>query len=251
MNKPQRYFITGLAILFLAVTATAVDYKVEKLPNGDVKVTLTNGKVYYNPHIVGRTPDGLEVAHKNGVGFMPFMYLSERLQKKYNYNPEAGQAYSKQKAAMKRQMAANRRKKAQAAKANKLKWKKYFDKRHLENMEIEIIKLERRIKFLKEQIPKLEAKADKHMNSITSLAGSSTSNGRPGYSWRGGLVYSNRGKNQRRRSEKSKNRVIDGVAEEYLSSKNTLKAYRRELDKKEIRLIQMKRHYKRLKEKLE
>ena len=55
-----------------------------------------NGKEYKNATISRVEPDGIVITFSGGIVKIPFTKLSEELQRKYNYNPEAAKAFAEQ-----------------------------------------------------------------------------------------------------------------------------------------------------------
>ena len=214
--------------------------------------TLTNGKKITDPYVISKRPNGLEIGHKTGITFIKFEMLPEELQKKYNYNPAAAKTYEETLAAKKQADA--EKEKAEAAK--KAVFNKEMDKRRfnasIDRLELDIVKYEKRIKFLKSEIAKLEKQNENFINKSTKLAGTSVSGdndrGRAryrddNYGWDGGYVVVG-GSSGGRYAETSKRFTMRKIGDEYSTNKRRIKTYRTELDMKEIELIKMKKRLK-------
>jgi hypothetical protein len=70
-----------LAALFASITL-ADDFK------------TINGKEYKHAKINRVEPDGIVISFSGGIVKIPFAELSEELQRKYNYNPEAAKQFA-------------------------------------------------------------------------------------------------------------------------------------------------------------
>jgi hypothetical protein len=81
-----KYWKTALAILaaLSASIALADDFK------------TTDGKEYKNAKVSRVEPDGIVITFSGGIVKIPFTRLSEELQRKYSYNPEAAKSFAEQ-----------------------------------------------------------------------------------------------------------------------------------------------------------
>ncbi len=229
-----------MVLVFSASAVSAVDYKVEKNSKGDTKVTTKDGKVYINPKVMSHSPDGLEIGHKNGITFVPFTKLPEDVQKKYSYDPKEAEEYSKRKVDAVELAKAERQRKAQEEEKQHKKMlerKKIYNQQHKEK---EIGELKNRIAELNKLIPELESKIDRQLKNMNTVSARSTAyKGSRNYSWRGGVVYTSRGRSQERKAEKEKNKTLDNLNEEYLATKKKLADSRKELKKDQEKLAKM------------
>jgi len=55
-----------------------------------------DGKEYKNAKVSRVEPDGIVITFSGGIVKIPFTKLSEELQRKYNYNPEAAKSFAEQ-----------------------------------------------------------------------------------------------------------------------------------------------------------
>ena len=234
MENFIKYFTPAIMVFsFLSATASAeLKFKTDKLPNGNVKVTMDDGKVYINPKVVGRTPEGLEIGHKNGIIFVPFTEFPEKIQKKYHYDPQAAKTYAKSKAQAKQQALAERQRKAREAEASRRNLEKRREQYRKKKGAEDVRALKKRIAYLKQQIPVLEKQANRYRKDLNASKSFSDRRNNHQYSWRGGVVYSSAGKNEARRNRK----LTDNLSDGYLDCLNKLKAYREELADKEAEL---------------
>jgi hypothetical protein len=227
-------YITGLTVL-AAATFMLPAYGLESY-------TLPTGKTLDNPHIVGRTPIGIEVAHDTGVTFVKFSDLPKDMQKKLNYSSNKESKYRKNVSA----------KRQQRAKVNQAKAKvaaKEQEKRNLVILERAQIRLgdkiaatKLRVKFLKVEIPKYEAKKASTMNASTGLASrSSNSNGGGSSSYYGNRSSSG---NRSDRSERTKRDTVNALDDEYAEAKRDLAMSQQSLKNKQFEIRKMERMYK-------
>jgi len=81
-----KYWKTALAILtaLFASLALADDFK------------TTDGKEYKNAKVSRVEPDGIVITFSGGIVKIPFTKLSEELQRKYNYNPQAAKSFAEE-----------------------------------------------------------------------------------------------------------------------------------------------------------
>lgn len=82
-------FITTLygALMFLSCVLFADDFK------------LSDGREYKGVAVSRAEPDGLVVVTDSGIEKLPFSLLPKEVQQKYNYNPQAANAYAQADAA--------------------------------------------------------------------------------------------------------------------------------------------------------
>lgn len=244
----SKILIVCIALTLFSSIATAKKKKKDK------RVTLPNGKVLINPYVISENPNGLEVGHNNGITQVPFKDCPKKIQKKYGYSPEKAATYNKQQAKKKQN-----RKKKEVANAKKKKvedeqFRRYRRDASLENMEIEVKKLENRIAYLKKEIPRLENNQNNLLDkttdmATTSVAGDSGSNNNSGYSWFGGYSSSSNNNSAGRRAERTKQRQISKLDDQYAGNKHNLRSYKKELAKKEIDLIRLQNRLKKSKKK--
>ena len=230
----KRSFTIGAAALLCALSAATVSAKNYKLPNG---------KVLVDPYVISQRPDGLEVGHKSGVLFVKFKNLPKEIQKKYGYDPTKAAAYEKQQTEAKRKFDAKKRAEAARKEQMRREVNQNLFKASVERLEQDIRKTELRIKFLKEEIPRLNKEADKLLDKATNLAGKKVSSGprRVDYGWDGGYVVTG-GRNSR--AENTKKRTVKKLGEEYYSVKRKITKYQKELEQKQLSLARMKKNYK-------
>ncbi len=231
----------GIAFLVAVVAVATMSTSAENLK-------LPSGKVLVDPYVISKRPNGLEIGHKDGAMFVPFKKLPKAIQEKYKYDPAKAKAYEKQVAARKRALAA--KKKAEAEKKAKItrELNESRFKASVEKLAMDIRKTELRIKFLKEEIPKLEKEANLLLDKTTSLAGKKVSSGRKThYNWDGGFYVSG---NNNSRAENTKRKTVKKLGEEYYAVKRKLAKYQKELETKELDIVKMKQVYKSKKERL-
>lgn len=240
-----KIMVAAMALTLIAPLASATKKK-------EKKVTLPNGKVLINPYVISNNAYSLEVGHNNGITKILLKDCPEKIQKKYGYSPEKAAAYKKQQAKKKEAL---KKKKAEEARKKKIKDEQFLRYRRdasIENMEIEVKKIENRIAFLKKEIPKLEA-SNKNMldktsdMASTSVAGDSGGN-RSEYSWYGGYTYSSNSNRAGNRAERTKERQISKLDDEYATNKHRLKTYQKELSQKEIDLLKLNQRLKKAKQ---
>jgi len=235
----HKILITSLALILCASVVTA-----GKSKKKNRKVTLPNGKVLINPYVISENPSGLEVGHNNGIIQIPFKDCPKKIQKKYGYSPEKSAAYKKQqernkKALRKKEIAAAKKKKVQNE-----QFRRYRRDASIDTMEIEVKKLENRIAYLTKNIPRLESDQKNLLNKTTQMATSSVSgsdNNQSNYSWYGGYSSSSRGQDRAgNRAERTKQRQISKLDDEYATNKHRLRTQTKELATKKIELLQLK-----------
>ena len=83
---------TALAVLAALSTSLALadDFK------------TTDGKEYKNAKVSRVEPDGIVITFSGGTIKIPFTKLSEELQRKYNYDPEAAKSFAEHTEQIKR-----------------------------------------------------------------------------------------------------------------------------------------------------
>lgn len=218
--------------------------------------TLPSGKKLENVQVLNRTPSGLDVGHKHGITHIKFKNLPKDIQEKFNYDPEAEKKYLKKEAKRKKAHAKREAAKKAQKRAADERYKKHMSNLKHNQLKVKIKQTEKRIEYLKVEIPKLEEKTNAHLNRATDLAGTPVSSDsttsrvsvrphhRKYYSWRGGYVYHRGGGSQR--AEHTKRKVIRGIADEYASMRKTLEGYKQELHDKEQELVSMKSRLERM-----
>ncbi|MCF6176557.1 MAG: hypothetical protein L3J71_12420 [Victivallaceae bacterium] len=204
--------------------------------------TLPTGKTLNNPHIVSRTPIGIEVAHDTGVIFVKFSELPKDMQKKLGYSPDKELKYKKNISARRHQTAKVNRGKAKVAAAEQRKRDLVILERAHERLGDKIAATKLRIQFLVVEIPKYEAKKASTMSSSTGLASRSSNSGGGGYSSYYGNRYSSG--NRSGRSERTKRDTINALDDEYAEAKRDLKMSQQSLKNKQFELRKMERQYK-------
>jgi Uncharacterized FAD-dependent dehydrogenases len=80
MNKAALVILAALSVSI----ALADDFK------------TVDGKEYKNAKVSRVEPDGIVITFSGGIVKIPFTKLSEELQRKYNYNPEAAKSFAEQ-----------------------------------------------------------------------------------------------------------------------------------------------------------
>jgi hypothetical protein len=221
--------------------------------------TLANGKKIVDPYVISKRPDGLEIGHKTGISFVKFEIMPVKLQKKYGYSPDAAKKYEANKLKQKQTAAA----KKQAEAKKKAEFDKEMNKRRLagsiDRLNLDIVKTENRIKFLKTEIPRLQKECNNLLNKTTKMASTSVSgNGGGGvsrsdsyrdrYGWDGGFsIYSSNTAGSK--AESTKRRTINKLEDGYSITSNKLKKYQKELADKEIEIIKMRSKLERYKSK--
>lgn len=230
--------------LTLICTVALAEKKREK------KVTLPNGQVLINPYVISNNPYCLEVGHNHGITKILLKDCPPKIQKKYGYSPSKAKAYQQQQT---RKKADLKKKKAEEARQNKIKdeqFKRYRRDASIENMEVEVKKLENRIAYLKKELPKLETNNKNLLDKTTEMATTSVAgenNNRDEYSWYGGYTYSSRSNTAGKRAEKTKQRQISKLDDEYATNKHRQKTYQKELERKEIDLVKLKQRLEKAK----
>lgn len=228
---------TLVATFIVMICATVVVAKKKK----DKTYTLPNGKVLINPYVITENPDSLEVGHNNGIIKVMLKDLPVKLQKKYHYSPEKAKAYEKKQAKLKKQRKKNAAKEARNKKIKDEQFRRYRRDASIETLQIDIKKCENRITFLKKEIPRLESSKKNLLNKTTNMATSSVSSNsgsRGGYNTWGGGYYST-GNGSSGRAERTKDRQIRKLDDEYATTKQRLRTYQKELATKEIDLIKL------------
>ena len=228
---------TLVATFIVMICATVVVAKKKK----DKTYTLPNGKVLINPYVISETPVSLEVGHNNGIMKVMLKDLPAKMQKKFHYSPKKAKAYEKKQAKLAKQREKSDAREARNKKIKDEQFLRYRRDASIETLEIDIKKCENRIAFLKKEIPRLESDKKNFLNKTTSMATSSVSgnSGRGGYNTWGGGYYST-GNSSGGRAERTKDRQIRKLDDEYATTKHRLRTYNKELATKEIDLIKLK-----------
>ena len=88
----MKHWKTALAVLAALSTSLALadDFK------------TTDGKEYKNAKVSRVEPDGIVITFSGETIKLPFTKLSEQLQRKYNYNPEAAKSFAEHTEQIKR-----------------------------------------------------------------------------------------------------------------------------------------------------
>lgn len=206
----------------------------------DNQLKLSDGRILDNPMVIEKEPDGLTIAHDKGLSFVNFNKLPEDIRKEYNYNPEKAAAYEQRrqqtKAAMKQQLEQKNKSAGEIAAIQKA-----AEKQNLLN---QINKNELRVKFLNEEIPKLEESAAAYREKRDSIAPLTGKNKKStNIQWRGGWFYSSSNRESARKENKIRKQELNTVSAEYEDVKNTLDSYKKELQLKNNQLAEQKRLY--------
>jgi len=208
-------------------------------------LTLPDGRVLENAYVMSERPDGLEIGHRNGVMFISLTNLPESIQKKYNYNPEASAKYVARVADLKEKRRLDQeRQKAEQARAFADEQKRTAEMQ-FEQLNIEIQQYQDRIAFLKPEIPRLEQRYDELLSKSSQMmldnpVMNQTASG-GNYFWNSGFITTGGGQTAVRK------KAIKQIADEAADAKETLDAYKRELQEKENKLIIMKNSYEKMK----
>ncbi len=220
-----------IAVVLTAASALAADVVDDNIS----EYKLPDGRVLRNPMVLDKNPEGLEIGHDRGVVFVRFADLPSDVQARYSYDPEKARQYAQSRKSLTvvKPVAPDTpaASKSSAAKSS---------------VEAEMAKLELRIKFLNEEIPKLEAQQDKYVDKIAEVGSSRNSSsgnltGSTNIYWRGGYI-SNAGSAAMRRDARTKSKVLAGMANEVGSIKQQLSSYKTELQQKTLRLESLKRN---------
>jgi hypothetical protein len=246
----MRFLITKIFVMVLALTiftSSAISAQKKKVK----KYKLPNGKVLINPYVISNNPEYLEVGHNNGIIKVYLKDLPEKIQKKYNYSPEKAKKYQKEQVVKKKSREKRATKEAKKKKVQDEKFRRYRRDTSMENLEINIKKTENRIAELKREIPKLEANQNNFLDKSTSMASTSVAGSNSGgsnyNSWGGGFSYSSNSNTAGNRAERTKQRQISKVDDAYAMNKHRLKTYKKELANKEVDLMKMQNHMKKIK----
>lgn len=205
------------------------------------KVTMPDGSVYEDPQVLGETPEGLEIGHKHGITYWKFRDLPEEVQKKYGYDPKKAENFREQRDQAKKRRATQRNEEKRKKEKSKAKWDKYWADKKLDDLENEIIDTEKRVEFLKSEIPKLEKQLNQYLDKGTKV--SKNTRGSNFYGWRGGFVRRGGASNSTQR------RVVSKLGDEYAETKKTLKKYKAELTQKEADVAKMRKRLAKVKAK--
>ena len=230
-------YITGLSIIAIAALALPV--------YGLDSYTLPTGKTLNNPHVVSRTPIGIEVAYDEGIIFVKFSDLPADMQKKLKYSPGKESKYRKDVSIKRKKQAKANRAKAKVEAKERAGRELVILERAQVRLGDKIAATKLRVKFLIVEIPKLEAKKASRMDSSTGLASrsSDSNDGGGSSSYYGNTLSSNRGGSNR--SERTKSRTINALDNEYQEAKDDLIFSQKELKNKKFDIIKMERLYKR------
>jgi hypothetical protein len=239
MNISWKYSLVTLVLASIALPASAV--------TAPKTYTLKSGRVLVGPQIVGRKPNGLEVSHAEGVSFIPFSQMTEKTQERFNYSPKKAQAFTKREVASKKRQKIRKKQEAQAFAKRREQYAERKMAYNYEQLGDEIYKTKARIKFLQEEIPKLEANQEKYMDLAVGMssqsADSAGNNNSGGY---GGYFGGYNTGNNSSRAERTKRRSVRNVGHEYAEGKRDLKSYQSELEVRIIDLRKLEREYKQM-----
>ena len=208
--------------------------------------TLKSGRTLVAPLIVGRKPNGLEVSHGEGVSFIPFTEMTAKTQKRFHYSAKKSQAFTKREDASKKRQKIRKEKESQALAKRRVHYAELKTAYNIEQLGDEIYQTKERIKFLQEEIPKLEASQEKQMNTVVGMSSESAdSAGRNGNNYSNFFGGNNSGNNSDR-AERTKRSSINNVADEYMEDKNRLKVYQTDLEHRILSLRKLEREYKKM-----
>lgn len=208
--------------------------------------TMPSGKVLKNAYVMETKPNGVVVWHDNGVMFVKYSKMPASLKKELGYNPEKYAAYEKKVRLYKKRLA----KKRNAAIKRKRDLKIRFKKSKINELKDEIITYEMRIKFLKREIPKLEAEVEKHYNTASKMATvkmatSDNTSYAPIGSY-GVIMGRSNITSTNRREVRNRQQAMKLIADEYSRAKFKLANYKQELEEKSFVLIKLKAKLKEL-----
>jgi hypothetical protein len=210
--------------------------------------TLPNGKVLEDPYVMSQRPDGLEIGHKNGIMFLKFTDLPERVRKKYNYDPAKAAEYEAQQQEYKEKQRTEKANKAAEEAAARAENQKIMLNWQVNQLDVEIQKTEARINFLKGEIPRLDKEYENCMNKSVELAGKAVASNNSGnnysYGWNGGFVTTGGGSSA---AESTRKRTVSKLGDDASNAKSKADSYRNELETKQSDLIVMKKNYANLK----
>ena len=151
------------------------------------EVKLSDGRVLINPVVLEQEPDGLSIGHQNGVVFVKFSDLPEKVQKKYNYNPKAAAKYKEQKRVAQKKGAIQDHQ-------QKIEKQKRRVELKLSRLGTDIDKLRLRIKYINEEIIRGKKKQSSNENTRNQLVIKNANRSRvyisDRYYWRGGYHVS-------------------------------------------------------------
>ena len=230
-------------IIICAITSAGLSLSAETYK-------LANGKTIVDPYVISKRPNGLEIGHKTGISFVKFELLPPKIQKRYGYSPEEARKYEEELAKKKQAALEAKRREAQKQAA----FNKEMDQRRLavsmERLQLDIIKTENRIKFLKSEIPRLKEHCNDLLDKTTSMASTSVAGNnsikrrRYDWDWDGGYsVYSTNVAGSK--AETTKRRTISNIEDQYSITLNQIRKYEKELATKEIEILKMKSKLKR------
>lgn len=211
--------------------------------------TFPNGRILEDPYVISRRPDGLEIGHKNGIIFVKFEDLPEQVRKKYNYDPAKAAEFEAQQQAYKEKLRAEKQKRDAEEAAARAENQKIMFRWQVDKLELEIVKTEARINFLKSEISRLDKEYENCLNKSIDLAGKTLpANSNYGgnsysYGWNGGFVTTGGGTY----ISSTVRRMISSLGDDASSAKFKANSYRNELESKQVDLIVMKKNYAALK----
>ena len=168
MKKHTVRFAVLAALLFAGTAVFAAD--ADKVKKHDV--TLKSGKVLKDAFILDRKPNGITFGYKDGAAFVRFTDMPEKVQKYFNYDPEAAASYEKK---IENQKKANQ-KAAEKQKAKEQKQKTEQDKRNKERriaqQEQTVRKLELQLEEAKKRLQNTENTVSQDRNALVSTVNS-------------------------------------------------------------------------------
>ena len=237
LNKKIKIFLI-CAIISAGVSLSAKTYK------------LANGKTIVDPYVISKRPNGLEIGHKTGISFVKFELLPPEIQKRYGYSPEEARKYEENLAKKKKAELEAKKREAQKQAAFDKEMAKKRLAVSMERLQLDIVKTENRINFLKAEIPRLKEQSNDLLNKTTSMASTSVSGNSPSrrrrydWDWDGGYsVYSRNLAGSK--AETTKRRTISKIEDQYSITLNQIRRYEKELATKEIEILKMKSKLKR------
>ena len=213
--------------------------------------TLPNGKVLEDPYVMSQLPNGLEIGHKSGIIFVKFADLPENVRKKYNYDPVKAAEYEDQQQEYKEKLKIDKEARDAEEAAARAENQKIMLNWQVSQLDLEIQKTEARIKFLKDEIPRLDREYENCLNKSVELAGKRV-NPNPtyggntySYGWNGGFVVTGGGTGS---AEYTRKRTVEKLGDEASIAKSKADSYRNEVEAKQLDLIIMKKNYEALRD---
>ena len=159
MNRTAHFAVLAALLLAGASVFAADSAKTEKHD-----LTLKSGKVLQDAYVLDKKPNGITFGYKDGATFVRFTDMPEKVQKHFNYDPEAAAAYEKKVAD---QQKANK-KAADQQKAKEKKQKAEQDKRARER---QISQQEQTVRKLELQLEEAEKRLQNTENTVSQDRG--------------------------------------------------------------------------------